>query len=76
MFGFGDVERGDWGGGFDGCDFLLLFGLLDGAELVVHLEAELGGGAAEFAHELAEVAGEFGQLLRSEEEQGEDEDDG
>jgi len=32
---------------------------------------ELVGGAAELGHHLAEIACEFGQLLRAEEEQGE-----
>ncbi len=79
VFGFGDVlcgDGGDGGGGFHGDDFFLLFGLLGEAELVFHLDAELGGGSAEFSHELADVACEFGQLLRSEEEQGDKEDDG
>ncbi len=47
----------------------------DDAELVFHLHAELVGGAAELGHELAQLAGEFGQLLRAEEEQGEEEDE-
>ena len=72
----GCLERGDGCGGFDGGDLLLLLGLLGDAELFFHLSAELVGGAAELGHELAELAGEHGQLLRTEEEQGEEEDDG
>ena len=68
--------RGDWRCGFHGGDFFLLFFLLGDAQLFLHLHAELVGGAAEFAHQLAELAREFGQLLRAEEEQGEEEDEG
>ena len=53
--------------------FFLLLRLVGDAELFFHLHAELVGGAAELGHELAELAGEFGQLLRPEEKQGEEE---
>ena len=76
VFGFSGDGRGDRCGGFHGGDLLPLLGLLGDAELVFHLHAEFVGGAAELGHEFAELAGEFGQLLRPEEEQGEKEDDG
>jgi phage-related minor tail protein len=55
---------------------VLLFGLLDLAELVVHLHTELVGGATELVHQFADVTGKLGELLRSEEQQGDEEDDG
>ena len=69
-------RRRDRRGGFHGFDLLPVLGLLDLAELVVHLHAEVRGGATELVHKLADVAGELGQLLRTEEEQGDEEDDG
>ncbi len=64
------VEGGrDGRGGLHGGDLLLLLGLLGDAQLLFHLEAELVGGAAELAHQLADLAREFGQLLRTEEQE-------
>ena len=74
--GMGSSGGTGGGGGFDGGDLLLAVGLLGDAELFFHLGSELVGGAAEVAHELAELAGEDGQLLRAEEEQGEEDDEG
>ncbi len=66
-----------WGrGGFEGGDLLLLVGLLGGSELIFELHAELVGGAAELAHELAELTGEFGEFFGAKEEQRDEEDDG
>src|ERR1019366_3656754 len=75
VYGLGDLRR-DRRGGFHGGDLLLVFGLFDLAELVVHLHAEFAGGATELVHKLADIAGELGQLLRTEEKQGDEEDDG
>ena len=55
--------RGYGSGGFHGGDFLLLVGLFGDAELVLHLHAELVGGAAELAHELAELTGSSGSFF-------------
>jgi len=55
--------------------FPLLF-LVGDAELFFHLHAELIGGAAELRHEFAQLAREFRQLLRPEEEKGEEDEDG
>ena len=63
--------RGYGSGGFHGGDLLLLFRLVGDAELFLHLHAEFVGGAAKFAHEFAQLTGELGQLLRTEEKQGE-----
>ena len=65
-------SRGYGGGGLHGGDLFLLLGLFGDAELFFHLHAELVGGAAELGHELAELTGELGQLLRTEEKQGEE----
>ncbi len=73
--GFGEGGR-KRGGGFHGSDLLLLLGLVGYAELIFHLHAELVGGAAELGHELAELTGELGQLLRTEEDKGEEKDKG
>ena len=59
-----------------GGDLLLLLGLLGDAKLLLHLHAELVGGTAELAHQLPELTREFGQLLRAEENQSKDEDEG
>jgi hypothetical protein len=67
--------RGWRRGGFDGGDLLLAVGLLGDAELLLHLRAELVGGAAEIGHQLAELAREDGQLLRTEEQQCEENED-
>ena len=67
-----------WGcgrGGFGSGDLLLAVGLLGEAQLVLHLGAKLVGGAAEVGHQLAELARQFGQLLRSEEQQDEEDED-
>ena len=85
-----DSEAGDgmWGcsgsgmtspmgrrGSFDGGDLLLAVSLLGDAKLFFHLCAELVAGAAEIGHQLAELAREHGQLLRTEEQQGQQNDD-
>ncbi len=49
--------------------FFLLFCLLDSRSLLLHLHTELVGGTAEFAHQLAKLARELRQLLRTEEDQ-------
>ena len=69
-------RRGHRSGGFHGGDFLALLGLVGDAELFFHLHAEFVGGAAELRHQLAELAREFGQLLRPEEKQGEKDENG
>ena len=71
----GDGGR-DRSGGFHGGDFFPLLLLVGDAELFFHLHAELVGGAAELGHELAQLAREFRQLLRPEEKQGEEDEDG
>ena len=55
--------------------FCLLVGLLGDAELVFHLHAELGGGAAELADELSELAGDLCQALGAEEQETEKNDE-
>ncbi len=75
VLGFRDAEWGDRCSGFDSGDLLALLVLLHDAEFVFHLQAELVGGAAELAHQLAEPAGEFGQFLGAEEDKGDNEDD-
>lgn len=69
MIRLGDgIDGGCWRGGFDSGDLLLAVGLLRDAELFLHLRAEFIGGATEVGHQLAELAGKDGQLLRSEEQ--------
>ena len=71
----GDGRR-DGSGGLHGGDLLPLLLLVGDAELLFHLHAELVGGAPELGHEFAKLAREFRQLLRPEEKQGEEDEDG
>ena len=59
-----------------GSNLLPLLLLVRDSELVFHLHAKLVGGAAELTHQLAELTREFGQLLRTKEEEGENKEKG
>jgi hypothetical protein len=66
----------DRSGRFHRRDFFSLLLLVGDAELFFHLHAEFVGGAAKLRHELAQLAREFRQLLRPEEKQGEEDENG
>lgn len=76
VFSLPSVIAGVTGCGLHGSDFFLLLLLVGDAEFFFHLHAELVGGAPELGHELAQLAGEFRQLLRPKEKQSEEDEDG
>src|SRR5665213_2843510 len=77
VLGFRDC-LGDGGGrgGFDCRDLLLPLGLLGDAQLFFHLGAKFVRGSAKVGHQLAELTRKDRQLLRAEEKQGEENEDG
>jgi hypothetical protein len=76
-FGRVNGKRGLYRRGcFDSGDLFLFLFLFDQAKLLVHLQAELGGGAAKLTHQLAELAGELGQTLGTEEQEGDEDEEG
>ena len=57
-------------------NLFLPFRLLGDAQLVFHLHTEVVRGPPKLTHEFADLAGEFGKFLGTEEKQRNEEDDG